>query len=146
MKPETIERMRNIMKERGWDKSLSPLQLSMTLSAEIYSIIERFNDDENADIKDELPALYFYYRYMIEKYNLDEDELLNTKMDEYEALNPPYQQPVVGDRIRIIHLEAEDDSYKGKEYIVERVDELGQLFGGWGDFPIIPGIDAFEIK
>ena len=50
-----------------------------------------------------------------------------------------------GDKIRIIHLEGEDNSYDGKEGTVERIDSIGQLHGTWGGLAIIPGVDDFEI-
>lgn len=50
-----------------------------------------------------------------------------------------------GDKIRIIHLEGEDNSYDGKEGIVDHIDSIGQLHGTWGGLAIIPGVDDFEI-
>ena len=50
-----------------------------------------------------------------------------------------------GDKIRIIHLEGEDNSYDGKEGTVEHIDSIGQLHGTWGELAIIPGVDDFEI-
>ena len=50
-----------------------------------------------------------------------------------------------GNKIRIIHLVGEDDSYNGKEGIVERIDGIGQLHGTWGSLAVIPGVDEFEI-
>lgn len=51
----------------------------------------------------------------------------------------------VGDKIRIIHLEGEDNSYDGKEGEVEHIDGIGQLHGTWGGLAVIPGVDDFEI-
>ena len=50
-----------------------------------------------------------------------------------------------GDKIRIIHLNDEDNSYDGKEGIVDHIDSLGQLHGTWGGLAVIPGVDKFEI-
>jgi rubrerythrin len=35
----------------------------------------------------------------------------------------------VGDKIRIVHLEGEDNSYDGKEGTVDHIDSIGQLHG-----------------
>ncbi len=51
----------------------------------------------------------------------------------------------VGDRIRIIHLEDEDDRYDGREGRVEHIDSLGQLHGTWGGLAVIPEADQFVI-
>ena len=51
----------------------------------------------------------------------------------------------VGDKIRIIHLEGEDNSYDGKEGTVDHIDSIGQLHGTWGGLAIIPGVDDFDI-
>jgi hypothetical protein len=50
-----------------------------------------------------------------------------------------------GDKIRIIHLEGEDNSYDGKEGTVDHIDSIGQLHGTWGGLAVIPGVDDFEI-
>ena len=51
----------------------------------------------------------------------------------------------IGDRIRIIHLEGEDNSYDGKEGTVDHIDDIGQLHGSWGGLAVIPGVDEFEV-
>lgn len=49
----------------------------------------------------------------------------------------------IGDRIRIIHLEGEDDRYDGKEGVVEYIDSVGQLHGTWGGLAVIPRVDQY---
>lgn len=49
----------------------------------------------------------------------------------------------IGDRIRIIHLEGEDDRYDGREGVVEMIDFLGQLHGTWGGRAVIPEADSW---
>lgn len=51
----------------------------------------------------------------------------------------------VGDKIRIISLADEDESYFGKEGVIDHIDDLGQLHGTWGGLAIIPESDKFEI-
>lgn len=50
-----------------------------------------------------------------------------------------------GMKVRIIHLDSEDNRYDGKEGIIEYIDGIGQLHGSWGDLAIIPEIDKFEL-
>jgi len=49
-----------------------------------------------------------------------------------------------GDKIRIINM-LDEPQYKGKEGIVEFVDDIGQIHGTWGGCAIIPENDEFEI-
>lgn len=51
----------------------------------------------------------------------------------------------LGKRIRITHLKGEDNSYNGKEGVVEHVDDMGQLHGTWGWLAVIPNVDSFEV-
>lgn len=50
-----------------------------------------------------------------------------------------------GMKVRIIHLEGEDNRYDGREGVIEYVDAIGQLHGSWGGLAIIPDADDFEV-
>ena len=50
-----------------------------------------------------------------------------------------------GMKVRIIHLDDEDNRYDGKEGVIEYVDAIGQLHGSWGGLAIIPDVDEFEL-
>ena len=50
-----------------------------------------------------------------------------------------------GMKVRIIHLDGEDNRYDGKEGVIEFVDAIGQLHGSWGGLAIIPDVDEFEL-
>jgi hypothetical protein len=50
-----------------------------------------------------------------------------------------------GMKVRIIHLDGEDNRYDGKEGVIEYVDAIGQLHGSWGGLAIIPDVDEFEL-
>lgn len=50
-----------------------------------------------------------------------------------------------GMKVRIIHLDGEDNRYDGKEGVIEYVDAIGQLHGSWGGLAIIPDVDEFEV-
>lgn len=51
----------------------------------------------------------------------------------------------VGQRIRIIHLQGEDNSYDGKAGVIEHIDGIGQLHGTWGGLAVIPEEDEFVV-
>ena len=60
----------------------------------------------------------------------------------------------VGDKIRIINMKYNPSivgdyeacmRYKGKEGIVETIDDIGQLHGTWGGLAVIPGEDEFVV-
>ena len=81
-----------------------------------------------------------------------EEEPLNQEFPEVEEnLEEKVDLPAfdsdikVGDKIRIIHLEGEDNSYDGKEGTVDHIDSIGQLHGTWGGLAVIPGVDDFDI-
>ena len=42
------------------------------------------------------------------------------------------------------NIEGEQTELEPENLLIEQLRR--QLFGGWGGFPIIPGIDEFEIK
>ena len=51
---------------------------------------------------------------------------------------------LIGKKIRIIEMTGEPQ-YTGKEGIVERIDDIGQIHGTWGGCAIIPEYDKFEV-
>lgn len=52
----------------------------------------------------------------------------------------------VGDTIRITKLDDPyDNSYVGREGVVESIDSMGQLHGTWGGLAVIPGEDGFVV-
>ena len=52
----------------------------------------------------------------------------------------------VGDTIRITKLDDPyDNSYVGREGMVEHIDSMGQLHGTWGGLAVIPGEDGFIV-
>lgn len=51
----------------------------------------------------------------------------------------------IGMKIKIIHLEGENEVYDGREGVVEHIDSIGQLWCTWGGLAIIPDVDDFEI-
>lgn len=50
----------------------------------------------------------------------------------------------IGDKIRIIDMNGEPQ-YTGKEGIVNKIDDAGQIHGSWGGCALIPECDSFTI-
>ena len=51
----------------------------------------------------------------------------------------------IGDRIKIIHLNGEDNRYDGREGVIQLIDSIGNLHGTWGGLAVIPSEDDFII-
>ena len=92
MKPETIERIRNFTMDRDWDQFHSPANLATSISIEANELLECFQwDEEHYDInevKEELADVLVYCRNMLDKLGLDEDEIVNAKMEQNEKKYP----------------------------------------------------------
>ena len=50
----------------------------------------------------------------------------------------------IGDKIEIIDMNGEPQ-YAGKEGIVKRIDDMGQIHGSWGGCALIPECDIFRV-
>ena len=92
MKEETIERIRKFTSDRDWDQFHSPANLAKSIAIESGELLECFQwDEENFDInevKEELADVMVYCRNLLDKLGLDEDEIINAKMDKNEAKYP----------------------------------------------------------
>ena len=92
MNAQTIERIRNFTKDREWDQFHSPANLAKSISIEANELLECFQwSDTDYDIqhvKEELADVLVYCRDMLDKLGLDEDEIVNMKMDQNEAKYP----------------------------------------------------------
>ena len=92
MKKETIERIRKFTADRDWDQFHSPANLAKSISIEANELLECFQwDEENYDleeVKEELADVLVYCRNMLDKLELDEDEIVNSKMSKNEAKYP----------------------------------------------------------
>ena len=78
MKQETIERIRKFSEDRDWDQFHSPANLAKSISIEANELLECFQwNDEGYDLEHVKEAL-----------GLDEDEIVNAKMDLNEAKYP----------------------------------------------------------
>ena len=92
MKHETIERIRRFTEERDWQKFHTPANLAKSISIEANELLECFQwSDTDYDIehvKEELADVLVYCRNMLDELELDEDEIVNAKMDLNEAKYP----------------------------------------------------------
>ena len=92
MKKETIDRIRAFTKDRDWDQFHSPANLAKSISIEANELLECFQwDEENYDlahVREELADVIVYCVDMLDKLNLDADEIINAKMDINEKKYP----------------------------------------------------------
>ena len=92
MKKETIERIRKFSEDRDWDQFHSPANLAKSISIEANELLECFQWDEehyNIDeVKEELADVLVYCRNMLDKLGVDEDEIVNAKMEQNERKYP----------------------------------------------------------
>lgn len=92
MKKETIKRIRKFSTDRDRDKFHTPANLAKSISIEANELLECFQrDEENYDpnaVKEELADVIVYCRNMLDKLELDEDEIINAKMDQNEKKYP----------------------------------------------------------
>ena len=92
MRKETINRIRKFSQDRDWEQFHSPANLAKSISIEANELLECFQwDEEHFDInavKEELADVLVYCRNMLDKLNLDEDEIVNEKMNKNEFKYP----------------------------------------------------------
>ncbi len=92
MKQETIDRIRRFSDDRDWDQFHSPANLAKSISIEANELLECFQwsdtDFDIAHVKEELADVLVYCRNMLDKLELDEDEIINEKMAKNEAKYP----------------------------------------------------------
>lgn len=92
MNDKTIERIRKFTEDRDWDQFHSPANLAKSIVIEAAELLECFQwNDEGYDlqaVKEELADVLVYSRNLLDKLGLDEDEIVNMKMDLNEAKYP----------------------------------------------------------
>ena len=92
MKKETIERIRKFSEDRDWDQFHSPANLAKSISIEANELLECFQWDEEhyniEEVKEELADVLVYCRNMLDKLGLDEDEIVNSKIEQNERKYP----------------------------------------------------------
>ncbi len=92
MNKQTIERIRKFTDDRDWQQFHSPANLAKSISIEANELLECFQWDEtNFDlehVKEELADVLVYCRNMLDVLDLDEDEIVNAKMERNEKKYP----------------------------------------------------------
>ncbi len=91
MRADTIERIRKFTEDRDWDQFHSPANLAKSICIESAELLECFQWDDNYDIekvREELADVLVYCRDLLDKLGLDEDEIVNSKMERNEAKYP----------------------------------------------------------
>ena len=92
MKQETIDRIRKFTEDRDWDQFHTPGNLAKSIAIEASELLECFQwSDTEYDVghvSEELADVLVYCRNMLDKLGLDEDVIINRKMDQNEAKYP----------------------------------------------------------
>lgn len=92
MKQETLDRIRKFTEDRNWDQFHSPANLAKSISIEANELLECFqwsDTDYNLQhVKEELADVLVYCVDLLDKLNLDADEIINSKMAQNEAKYP----------------------------------------------------------
>ena len=89
MKQETIKRIRKFTTDREWDEFHSPANLAKSISIEANELLECFQwsdtDYDLQHVKEELADVIVYCQNMLDKLDLDVDEIVNMKMEQNET-------------------------------------------------------------
>lgn len=92
MKEKTIERIRKFTEDRDWDQFHSPANLAKSIVIEVAELLECFQWNETEydlqHIKEELADVLVYSQNLLDKLELDADEIVNMKMEQNEAKYP----------------------------------------------------------
>ena len=92
MKEKTIERIRKFTEDRDWDQFHSPANLAKAIAIEAAELLECFQWNETEydlqHIKEELADVLVYSQNLLDKLELDADEIVNMKMEQNEAKYP----------------------------------------------------------
>ncbi|MBE6027504.1 MAG: nucleotide pyrophosphohydrolase [Clostridiales bacterium] len=92
MRQKTIDRIRKFTSDREWKQYHTPANLAKSISIEANELLECFQwSDTEYDlehVKEELADVMVYCRNMLDELDLDEDEIINAKMDMNEAKYP----------------------------------------------------------
>ena len=92
MKQKTIDRKRKFTQDRDWNQFHSPENLAKSIVIEAAELLECFQwSDEKYDlqhVKEELADVMVYSQNLLDKLELDADEIINMKMAQNEAKYP----------------------------------------------------------
>ena len=92
MKQKTIDRIRKFTEDRDWDQFHGPANLAKSIVIEAAELLECFQwSDTEFDlqhVKEELADVIVYSQNLLDKLELDADEIVNMKMAQNEAKYP----------------------------------------------------------
>ena len=92
MNKETIDRIRKFSEDRDWDQFHGPANLAKSIVIEAAELLECFQwNEEEYDIqhvKEELADVIVYCQNLMDKLEIDADEIINMKMSQNEAKYP----------------------------------------------------------
>lgn len=92
MRQDTIERIRKFTEDRDWDQFHSPANLAKSIVIEAAELLECFQwndtDFDLSHVKEELADVIMYTQNLLDKLELDADEIVNMKMIQNEAKYP----------------------------------------------------------
>ncbi len=92
MNQDTVDRIRKFTKERDWDQFHTPANLAKSIAIEACELLECFQwsdtDFSMQHVKEELADVLVYCQNMLDKLELDADEIVNAKMDMNERKYP----------------------------------------------------------
>ena len=92
MKQETIDRIRKFTEDRDWDQFHSPANLAKSIVIEAAELLECFQWSEDEydiqHVKEELADVMVYSQNLLDRLELDADEIVNMKMSQNEAKYP----------------------------------------------------------
>ena len=92
MKKETVDRIHKFIDERDWSKFHSPANLAKSISIEASELLECFQwSEEEYDlehVKEELADVLIYCHDLLDRLELDEDTIVNAKMEKNEKKYP----------------------------------------------------------
>ncbi len=92
MKQETIDRIRKFTADREWEQFHTPANLAKSIAIEAAELLECFQWSEDQydlqHVREELADVLVYCRNMLDELGLDEDEIVNSKMEQNERKYP----------------------------------------------------------
>ena len=92
MKQETLDRIRRFVADRDWDQFHTPANLAKSISIEANELLECFQwNEEDFDLeagREELADVMVYCINMLDRLQLDPDEIINAKLTQNEAKYP----------------------------------------------------------
>ena len=95
MKQETYDRLMKFRDDRDWSQFHTGENLAKSLVIEAGELLEVFQYGEKEKsvdkVKEELADVLMYAMLLADRYHLDIDEIINTKMDSNEKKYPAEQ-------------------------------------------------------